>query len=273
MVRRMRVALSLLVFASFLLPGCGQPSGSLQLWKSSTISHAKERGKLIVALEAEFEPFEYIDKNGELVGFDVDLARILGDEMDISVEFTNISFEGIIDTLLSKKCDLIISGMTATPKRALRVSYSEPYFHTVTCLLVSKKRGADIKSIADLNHEDRIVAVKQQTTGEAAAQRRCPNAKIVSYGKEDDAALEVAFGRADAFLYDLRAVQNHHARHPDTTFLLLEPVTVEPYAIACRKGDPDTVAWLNLVLHHLKRDGRLKELYAKYRLENVELGD
>ena len=106
-----------------------------------------------------------------------------------------------------------------------------------------------------------------------AAEARCPKAKIVSYGKEADAALEVAFGRADAFLYDLRAVQNHHAKHPDTTFIIRDPVSVEPYAIACRKGDPDTVAWLNLVLHHLKRDGRLEELYAKYGLENVELGN
>ena len=228
---------------------------------------------MIVALEAEFEPFEYIDKNGELVGFDVDLARILAEEMEVSVEFVNISFDGIIASLLTKKCDLIISGMTATPKRALRASYSTPYFHTITCLLVSKKRAADVLGIADLNKPGRIVAVKQDTTGHMAAMRRCPLAEIVSYGKEADAALEVAFGRADAFLYDLRAVQNHHAKHPDTTFILREPVTVEPYAIACRKGDPDTVAWLNLVLHHLKRDGRLEELYAKYSLENVELGN
>lgn len=267
------LALSLLLSLFLLLSACGQPTGSLGLWKSSTISQAKERGKLIVALEAEFEPFEYIDKNGELVGFDVDLARILAAEMEIDIEFMNVSWDSIIPSLLTKKCDLILSGMTATPRRALRVSYSNPYFHTITCLLVSKARGADIKGIADLNDPNRIVVVKQDTTGHNAAKVRCPKAQIVSYGKEADAALEVALGRADAFLYDLRSVQNHHAKHADTTFLLEEAVSVEPYAIACRKGDPDTVAWLNLVLHHLKRDGRLKELYAKYGLENVELGD
>jgi len=269
----MRLVISLCLSALVFLAACGGPSQSASLWKNSTISQAKERGKLIVALEAEFEPFEYIDKTGTLVGFDVDLARILAAEMDIAVEFMNVDFDGIIDSLLSKKCDLIISGMTATPRRALRVSYSDPYFHTITCLLVSKKRAPDLKGIADLNQPGRIVAVKQSTTGHNAANARCPKAEIVSYGKETDAALEVAFGRADAFLYDLRAVQNHHAKHPDTTFILREPVSVEPYAIACRKGDPDTVAWLNLVLHHLTRDGRLEELYAKYGLENVELGN
>ena len=270
----MRAAtICLLLSITLLLAACGGPSTTANLWKSSTLSQAKERGKLIVALEAEFEPFEYIDDKGELVGFDVDLARILGAEMDIPVEFMNVSWDSIMPSLLTKKCDLILSGMTATPKRALRVSYSDPYFHTITCLLVSKKRAADVKSIQDLNNPDRVVVVKQNTTGHNAADARCPNAKIVSYGKEADAALEVAFGRADAFLYDLRAVQNHHAKHADTTFIIRDPVSVEPYAIACRKGDPDTVAWLNLVLHHLKRDGRLEELYAKYGLENVELGN
>ena len=269
----MRVSICLALLACLSLPACGEPSGSFGLWKGSTINQAKERGKLIVALEAEFEPFEYIDESGTLVGFDVDLARILASEMEIEVEFMNVAWDSIIPSLLTKKCDLIMSGMTATPMRALRVSYSDPYFHTITCLLVSKDRGADVKSLADLNDPDRIVVVKQDTTGHLAAKKRCPKAQIVSYGKEADAALEVAFGRADAFLYDLRAVQNHHEKHPDTTFILREAVSVEPYAVACRKGDPDTVAWLNLALHHLKRDGRLKELYEKYGLENVELGD
>jgi len=271
MDHRARVVVALLL--AVLLGACGGPSRSSNLWQGSTLSKAKERGRLIIGLEAKFKPFEYIDENGDLVGFDVDLGRILGAEMDIPVEFMNVSWDSIIGSLLTKKCDLIISGMTATPKRALRVSYSDPYFHTITCLLVSKKRAADIKGIADLNQPGRIVVVKQDTTGHIAAKARCANAKIVSFPEEDLAALEVHNGRADAFLYDLRAVLNHHGKYEATTFVLRAPVTVEPYAIACRKGDPDTVSWLNLVLHHLKRDGRLEELYAKYELENVELGN
>lgn len=251
------------------LAACGAPPGGLDLWKSSTIRQAKERGRLIVALEPEFRPFEYIDEGGNLVGFDVDLCEILRQELNVErVEFLRVNFDVIISTLLSGEADLIVSGMTALPERALRVSYSDPYFHTVTCLLVSRERAADVRSVADLDRPERVVAVKQGTTGEIAARKRCPRARLVSFPTENAAALEVASGRADAFLYDKKSVEQHHARHPDTTFLILDPVTVEPYAIACRKGDPDTVAWLNLVLHHLRRDGRLEELYAKHGLED-----
>jgi polar amino acid transport system substrate-binding protein len=61
-------------------------------------------------------------------------------------------------------------------------------------------------------------------------------------------------------------VRNHHAAHPDTTFLLEDPVTYEPYAIGLRKGDPDSVAWLNLVLDLMRGDGRMKELHERHGL-------
>ncbi len=255
---------------ALLLTSCGQSNlGSTDLWKTSTINKAKERGRLRVAMEPEFPPFESV-KNGELVGFDVDLARILAQEAEIEVEFVQVSWDGIIGTLDTDRADLIISGMTATPLRALKVGYSDPYFHTVTCLLVSKERGADIKGIADLNREGRTVAVKLGTTGHEAAKKRCPKAEIIPYNKEVDAASMVASGRADAFLYDKKAVLIHAAKNPKTTFTLLEPVSVEPYCIACRQGDPETIAWLNLVLHHMRRDGRLEAMYAKYGIENAE---
>ncbi len=252
-----------------LLCACGGEPGGLDLWKSSALRQAKARGRLVVALEPEFRPFEYIDETGQLVGFDVDLCEILRQEMNIeSVEFLRVNFDVIITTLLSGEADLIVSGMTATPERALRVSYSDPYFHTVTCLLVSKEKAAGITRLSELDEPTRVIAVKQGTTGEYAARQRIKKAKVVSYPTENAAALEVATGRADAFLYDRKAVEQHHERHADSTYLLLDPVTVEPYAIACRKGDPDTVAWLNLVLHHMRRDGRLRELYAKHGLHD-----
>jgi polar amino acid transport system substrate-binding protein len=255
------------------LVSCGRPQGTSGLWASSTLKQAKDRGKLVVALEAAFKPFEYIDESGELAGFDVDLARIIGKEMEIPVEFKNVHWDGIIPSLLEHKADLIISGMTATPLRALRVSYSAPYFHTIICWLVSKQRAPGVKGLVDLDAPGRVIAVKQGTTGDIVAGKRCPNAEIRRFDDDASAALEVALGRADALLFDLRAVQNHHRAHPDTTYLVREAVSVEPYAIACRKGDPDTVAWLDLLLHHMRRDGRLEDLYAKYDLENVESGD
>ncbi len=259
------VTLALLTFA----PACGgRGMEATDLWEHAVLRKAIERGKLIVATEPTFRPFEWKNENDELVGFDIDLARILGQEMGVEVEFLPVAWASIIPTLLGGQADLILSGMTATPERALSVSYSHPYFYTITCLLVSKQKGADIHGIADLNAPGRIVAVKEGTTGHTAAKKYCPRAKIVTTELENDAANEVAQGRADAFLYDLWSIRKHHANHPDTTFVIDTPVSREPYAIACRKGDPESIAWLDLVLRTMRHDGRLKELYAKYGLED-----
>jgi polar amino acid transport system substrate-binding protein len=263
----MRSTLLVLLLLLSLTACGGSPENDL--WGSSAINKAKQRGVLRVAMEPEFPPFEFME-GATVKGFDVDLARMLAAEIDIDVEFVMVEWDSIIPALESGKADLIISGMTATPLRAMRVNYSDPYFHTATCLLVSVERGADIKSIADLDKPGRKVMVKLGTTGETAARKRCPNAEIKPLKKEVDAANEVATGRADAFLFDRRNIQDLHARFPRTTRMLLAPVSVEPYAIACPKGDPETVAWLNLALHHMRRDGRLEALYAKYELEDIE---
>jgi len=252
-----------------LLAACGgRGMEATDLWENAVIRQAVERGKLIVATEPTFRPFEWKNEKDELVGFDVDLARLIGREMGVDVEFLPVAWASIIPTLIGGQADLIMSGMTATPERALSVSYTHPYFYTITCLLVSKQKGAGIHSIADLNQAGRVVAVKEGTTGHIAAKQYCPKAKIVTTELENDAANEVAQGRADAFLYDLWSIRKHHRNHPDTTFVIETPVSREPYAIACRKGDPESVAWLNLVLRTLRHDGRLEKLYAKYGLED-----
>ncbi len=260
----------LLAWLAVLVSACGgRGMEATDLWENAVIRKASERGKLVIATEPTFRPFEWKNEQDELVGFDIDLARMIGKELGVDVEFLPVAWASIISTLVGGQADLIMSGMTATPERALSVSYSDPYFHTITCLLVSKQKGAGIKSIADLNQAGRVVAVKEGTTGHTAAKKHCPKAKIVTTELENDAASEVVQGRADAFLYDLWSIRKHHKNNSDSTFVIATPVSREPYAIACRKGDPESVAWLNLVLRTLRLDGRLQELYEKYGLEDV----
>lgn len=263
------LCVALLAFALVLLGGCGQQGGaSGSLWKSSALAAAKERGVLRVATEPTFPPFEYIE-DGNIVGFDVDLAHIIARHLGVKLEFKRVKFESIVPTLLGGDVDLIISGMTATPERALKVSYTDPYFVTGLHLLVSQSRAPDAKGVADLDQEDRIIAVKLATTGDITAKAVFKKATIRQFKTQNLAALEVAQGNADAFLYDLAAVRAQNEVHKDTTFVIDTPVGFEPYAIACRKGDPESVAWLNLVLRTMRLDGRLQELYEKYGLEDV----
>ena len=108
------------------------------------------------------------------------------------------------------------------------------------------------------------MVAKLGTTGETAARRRLPRAQVDTLGEDTHCALQVAQGKADAFIYDEMQVRRYAADNPATTRVLEDAVTVEPYAIACRAADLVTVHWLDTVLDLLRRDGRLDALYHKH---------
>jgi polar amino acid transport system substrate-binding protein len=254
------------------LAGCGRkdlPGGSPDLWETSTVNQASKRGKLVVLMEAEFKPFTYKEQ-GELKGFDVDLARELGKELKVPVEFRERGFDLLPAELTQGKGDLIISGVTMTPERALSCAFTEPYFFTKTIALLAKPKADGIRTIADLNSPDRRVVAQKGSTGENAIKAHLPRATVSTFDREDLCALEVAQGRADAFIYDEFQVKTQAREHPDTTRVLEEQLSVEPYAIELRRGDPESRDWLNLVLSIMKRDGRLEALYKKH-LPGVEV--
>lgn len=264
---RRGIACLALALALAPLASCGRrdggPGGVPDLWQRATIKQARDRGKLIVLMEAAFRPFTWKEA-GELKGFDVDLGREIAKDLGVPIEFREREFGLLATDLIQGNGDLVISGITVTPERALECSFSEPYFLTRTVALLAKPRADGVRTIKDLDRPERRIIAQKSSTGENAAKRHLPNARLDTMGSEDLCALEVVQGRADAFIYDEWQVRAHAAAHPDTARVLDETLSVEPYAIECRKGDPETIAWLNLVLATMRRDGRLAALYEKH---------
>ena len=159
---------------------------------------------------------------------------------------------------------MIISGMTRTLTRAKTVSFSQPYFETGLCALLSKKKAPNVQDAKELNSADRILAVKLGTTGDLITGKLFPKAQVNRYKEETACVREVVTGRADAFFYDQLSISKHHKENPDSTRALLKPFTYEPFSIAIRKGDADFLNWLNLFLETIKADGRYQELHEKY---------
>ncbi len=254
------------------LPGCGNREpigGSRDLWDSSMIHQVTKRKKLVVLMEAEFKPFTY-KQAGELMGFDVDLSREIAKELKVDVEFRERGFDFLPAELIQGKGDVIISGVTMTPERALSCAFTEPYFFTKTIALLARPRADGVKKIADLNDPSHRIVVQKGSTGENSVRVHLPNATLSTFDREDLCALEVAQGRADAFIYDEFQVRTQQKEHASTTRVLDEQLSVEPYAIELRRGDPESRDWLNMLLSIMKRDGRLEALYAKH-LPGVEV--
>ncbi len=255
----------LLTFSTHLfLPLTSLGISPFEIFDSSTLSKVVKRNKLIVGMEVGFFPFEYADTQGKALGFDVDLASLAAKELGVEIEIKDMEWSGLIPALQGGKVDMIISSMTRTLDRAKTVTFTQPYFETGLCALISKKRASDLTEVGQLNETGRVLAVKLGTTGDLITGKLFPKASVNRYKEESACVMEVAAGRADAFIYDQISVLKHQKENPATTFAIAKPFTYEPYAIAIRSGDFDFLTWLNLFLETIKADGRYKQLRTKY---------
>jgi polar amino acid transport system substrate-binding protein len=176
----------------------------------------------------------------------------------------NTAWDGIIPALITGKFDIIISGMTVTQERNLKINFAEPYIIVGQTMLVNNKHKG-VTSYKDLNDPKYIITSKLGTTGEQAIKRLLPKATYKSFETEPEAALEVVNGKADAFVYDLPYCESFYAQQGAGKLIFLnQPFTYEPLAWAINKGDPDFLNWLNNFLRQIKNDGRYDKIYNKW---------
>jgi polar amino acid transport system substrate-binding protein len=231
---------------------------------SPTLKAVKQRNELRVGLEAGYMPFEMLDKGGAIIGFDIDLARLMARKLGVPLEVVNQSWDGIIPALLTGKFDVTLGGMTITPERAKQVDFCDPYVTIGQTVLLNHKLADRIKTVGDLDKADYTVLTKLGTTGDIAARKQFKRAKLRTFEHQAEAAIEVLNGRADGFVYDLPFNAVMAMRYPDGLTLLKPPFTKEDLGWAVRKGDPALRAWLNEFLAGLHRDGTYDALYKKW---------
>jgi len=261
----MRFALPLTILLLQLV-GCGGPSQSAS--RTSTLDRILSTRLLRVGMNPGYAPFDMIDLDGNMVGFDVDVARYVAGQMGngVRVEFRKSDWDPIIANLNSDKFDMIVSGMTRTPQRALRCDFTDPYFETGQALLVNraKWKPSERLTVKDFDRPGVVVATRLGTTGEIAARKFFHRAVIKTFENESDAALEVDAGRADVMVYDKPYIAIRSQESPGRTFAILEPFTKEYLAIAVRKGDTELRDWLNLTIFELRASGTWDSLYQTW---------
>ena len=245
------MALVLIVGMVGLLTTCAQAAKeeaaeSKEAATYGLIDDILRRGVMKVGLGI-FVPWSFKDKDGNLVGFEVDVASKLAEDMGIKVEFVPTEWSGIIPGLLTAKFDVIIGGMGITTERALKINYSIPYEYTGMDVVVNKKMLPGITSLEELNREDIIIAVRMGATPVAAAKKFTPKAQLHQF--EDDAAVlqDVLNQNAHAAFSSSPKPAHWAADYPDILYQPLggELFTKEPACFVVRKGDPDTLFFFN----------------------------
>lgn len=218
---------------------------------SSTIENVIKRGALRVGFSS-FVPWAMQDKEGKYIGFEIDVATRLAEDLGVRLELVPTNWDGIIPALLSGKFDVIIGSMAITPKRSLSVNFSVPYDTAYIDLTLNREKAGHIQTLEELNKPESIIAVRTGTTAAQAAQILLPKATLRMFNDEAPAVEEVLSGRAWAFFSSAPLPAMETLKHPDQLTQNFEfKAFSKPVAFAVRKGDLDTLnvfdGWIRVV--------------------------
>ena len=236
-------------------------AGDLQmkLTKESTLEQIVKRGVLRVGMDT-FVPWAMKSKTGEFVGFEIDVAKQLAEDMGVKVEFVPTTWAGIIPALLTGKFDVIIGGMGIRPKRALKVNFTIPYDYSGMSMVAHKEKAAGFDSLDDFNKPEVELAVRLGTTGVMAAKKFMPKAKLRLFEDQSQAYQELRNGNVHAVVGSAPRPAFEAIKYSDTLFLpIKENFTKEPIGFALRKGDFDTLVYFNGWIQIKRDQGWLQE--------------
>jgi polar amino acid transport system substrate-binding protein len=227
--------------------------------KQSIIETIEQKGVIRVGMST-FVPWAMKDKKGNLVGFEIDVAKRLAKDMGVKVEFVPTAWSGIIPALLTGKFDIIIGGMGITPARNLKVNFTIPYEYSGMSMVANKAKAKGLSSLKDFNKKDIIIAARMGTTAEQAVAKYMPRAKLKLFEHESQALQELNLGRVHAVVSSAPMPIFHALKYPGKLFVpLKENFTKEPIGFAIRKQDHDALNFLNNWILNMRANGFLKE--------------
>ena len=231
------------------------------LSSESALETIKKRGELRVGLST-FVPWAMRDKNGELIGFEIDVAKKVAEDMGVSVDFVPTAWDGIIPALLAGKFDAIISGMSITAKRNLTVNFTRPYANTGYILMANSARADEkgLMTLEDFNQSGITIASRRATTGAVAMQKNFPKAKLVYFDDDNLSYQEAANGNVDGVSSTPPKAAFEIEKRGDV-LRVVSPKLMSPTreAFAVRKGDPDILNFFNNWIQEQEASGWLKE--------------
>ncbi len=227
--------------------------------KTGLIEEISRRGALRVGMST-FVPWAMNDKDGELIGFEIDVARELASDLGVDIEFIPTKWSGIIPSLLTGKFDIIIGGMGIVPERGLKVNFTIPYDYSGMAIVANRKTAEGFNSLDDFNKPDVIITARIGTTAADAAKKFMPEAELKLFDDEAQALQELKIGRAHGMVASAPLPAFQALENPDTLFLPVEGTfTREPIGFAVRKGEHDALNVLNSWIRVKDAQGWLAE--------------
>jgi arginine/ornithine transport system substrate-binding protein len=230
---------------------------------------AKDWKKVRIGTEGAYPPFNYVDKKGQLQGFDIDISKALCEEMGVECTFVIQDWDGIIPGLLAKKYDCIIASMSITEERKKKVDFTEKYYMTPAKFVA--KKGSGIK-ISKQGLKGKAVGVQRATVTENFLRDNYGDTvKVKSYATLDEAKMDLISGRLDLVIADSVVLQGGFLETDDGKgYEFVGPGFSDKkwfgdgIGIAIRKGDDELVEMFNKAIKTIRTNGTYQKINAKY---------
>jgi len=232
-----------LVMASMLLSSCG----------------SNETTKIRVATDATWPPFEYVNDQKEIVGFDIDLFKAIAEKEGLEIEFVNVGFDPLLAGMAQGTYDAAISSITITSDRQKDMLFSDPYYAAGQIIVVRK----DNTSITGINNLSGNVGAQIGTTG-AMEVEKVAAAKLKTYDDVGLAFQDLVNGQIDAVISDNWLALGYVAKNASTLKTAGNMFTSESYGIAVAKSKTDLLTKINSGLAKVKTEGLIETLSKKW---------
>ncbi len=220
-----------------------------------------EKEVLLMGTNADFPPFEFIDDNNEIAGFDVDLAREIANNLGMELQIENMDFDGLIPAVVSGMVDIAVAAMTIREDRLENVNFSTPYFDAGQVIVVNAGYDA-ISSEADLT--DKRIAAQLGTTGQFALEDlEIPMDQITLFPKVTEVFMELKQEKVDAVVID-RPVADRYIQVHEGLEIIGDNFTEEVFGIAVPKDNPELLEKINTALAELQESGKYDEIFDKW---------
>lgn len=222
----------------------------------------KDRGTLVVGMTLQFEPQMYVDETGEPAGYDVDLMKMLAEDLQVELDIQDLEFPALMPGLIADQFDLVSVGLVGRPPRLEQLWFTCPYVPYRQVVVVND--GAGITSLDQLDDSGVTMTALIGSTAANLTSTRFPNADLVELDQAP-AFLEVASGRADAIVVEEYLAIPFVRENPGTSVLNPDaPFSQEYGAWAVPRGEVVWLEYLNGWLSYYISNGRLDELYTEW---------
>lgn len=217
---------------------------------------AKESDKLLIGVDDSYKPMEYRDDSNELVGFDIDFANLMAEEMGVEIEFVSTAWSGIFSALKSERYDMVISSVSIRPDRLEEFDFSIPYLSNGQVIVVAEDADM-ITSVAEL--EGMVVGVQIATTSDDAATKQMAETpfELKRYDTIAQTFLDMNAGRLDAVVVDYPVAIEFLNDNPGQYKITTTQLTNEPIGVCLKKGNTELKEKIDKAIMALQDSGAL----------------